>query len=51
MKTIFNIVFVISVEFTIFIFSGINLDFSKPFDKFLMLDLREHLDDGSVEMG
>ena len=45
---------VISVELTIFVlvpFSRIDLDFSSPFDEFLVLDLREHLGDGSVKRG
>ena len=44
----------ISVELTIFVlipFPMIGLDFFRPFDEFLVLDLREHLGDGSVERG
>ena len=45
---------VISVELTIFIlvpFSRIDLDFFRPFDEVLVLDLREHLGYGRVERG
>ena len=45
---------VISVELTIFALvpsPRISLDFSRPFDKFLVLDLREHLGNKSVERG
>ena len=44
----------ISVELIIFVlvpFLRISLDFSKPVDEFLVLDLRKHLGDGSVEKG
>ena len=45
---------VISIEFTIFVlisFSRIDLNFSRPFDEFFVLDLREHLGNESVERG
>ena len=42
------------MELTIFVlvpFSRIGLDFSRSFDEFFVLYLREHLDDESVERG
>ena len=46
--------FVILVELIIFVlvpFPRTGLDFFRPFDEFVMLNLREHLGDGSVERG
>ena len=42
----------ISVELTILVpvsFSGVGLNFSRPFDKLLMFDLYEYLGDVSIE--
>ncbi|GFZ09795.1 hypothetical protein Acr_21g0003940 [Actinidia rufa] len=52
LKIIFNIVPVISLELTVLVlisFAGIGFDFFRPLDEFFMLDLREHLDDRSIE--
>ena len=52
LKTIFSVVPVISMELTVLVivsFAGIGFDFSRPLDEFFMLDLREHLGDGSIE--
>ena len=53
LKIIFSVMPVISVKLTILIFislSGINLDFSRPFDEFFVFDLSEHLGDEGVEV-
>ena len=54
LKAIFGAMYMVSVILTIFVlvpFLRTGLDFSWPFDEFLVLDLCEHLGDRSVDKG
>ena len=54
LKVILGVVSMVSVELTILVFislSGINFDFSRPLNEFLMLDFHEYLGDGGIKRG
>ena len=52
LKIVLSVVPMVKVELTVLVFvslSGVNFDFSRPFDKILVFDFCKHLGNWSVE--